>query len=151
MSRSRAAISSNMAGVGKYGLQGMQKSTGPAPSLSRVSAAIDGLCAAVLRNSEVTLPAKGTSVCGGPAGAVRARHAWAARAGERGPPMSTESGARPFSSCEGNVTAAAHEPNEWIVVVRYVSPGRSTVDGNDGWFGESGKCWVSRHSPSPCR
>ncbi|GGR01197.1 hypothetical protein GCM10015536_02230 [Streptomyces griseomycini] len=70
MSRSRAAISSNMAGVGKYGLQGMQKSTGPAPSPSRVSAAIDGLCAAVLRNSEVTLPAKGTSVCGGPAGDV---------------------------------------------------------------------------------
>jgi hypothetical protein len=38
---------------------------------------------------------------------------------------------------------------EWIVVERYVSPGRSTVDGNDGWFGESGKCWVSRHSASP--
>ncbi|GAA1434736.1 hypothetical protein GCM10009601_59790 [Streptomyces thermospinosisporus] len=49
-------------------MQGMQKSTGPAPSLSRVSAAIDGLCAAVVRNSEVTLSAKGTSVCGGPGG-----------------------------------------------------------------------------------
>ncbi|GAA2280456.1 hypothetical protein GCM10010415_56370 [Streptomyces atrovirens] len=70
MSRSRPAMSSNMAGVGKYGLQGMQKSTGPAPSLSRVSAAIDGLCAVVLRNNEVTLSAKGTSVCGGPAGEV---------------------------------------------------------------------------------
>ncbi|GHB88753.1 hypothetical protein GCM10010332_11950 [Streptomyces albogriseolus] len=51
-------------------MQGMQKSTGPAPSLSLVSAAIDGLCAAVLRNNEVTLSAKGTSVCGGPAGDV---------------------------------------------------------------------------------
>ncbi|GAA4292778.1 hypothetical protein GCM10023086_02980 [Streptomyces venetus] len=36
----------------------MQKSTGPAPSPpSRVNAAIEGLCAAVLRNSEVTLSA----------------------------------------------------------------------------------------------
>ena len=39
--------------------------------------------------------------------------------------------------------------NEWIVVVLYVWPGRSTVEGNDGWFGESGKCCVSRHSASP--
>lgn len=63
ISRSLAAISSNMAGVGKYGLHGIQKSTGPVPSLSRANAAIDGLCAAVLRNSEVTLEsANGTSV-----------------------------------------------------------------------------------------
>ncbi|GGW38818.1 hypothetical protein GCM10010503_13800 [Streptomyces lucensis JCM 4490] len=40
----------------------MQKSTGPDPSLSRASAAIEGLCAAVLRNNEVTLSGKGTSV-----------------------------------------------------------------------------------------
>ncbi len=68
MSRSRPAISSNMAGVGKYGLQGMQKSTGPAPSLSRVSAAIDGLCAVVLRNSEVTLSAMEPPCAAGPPG-----------------------------------------------------------------------------------
>lgn len=56
MSRSLLAMSSNMAGVGKYGLHGIQKSTGPTPSPpSRVSAAIEGLCAAVLRNNEVTL------------------------------------------------------------------------------------------------
>jgi len=58
MSRNRAAMSSNMAGVGKYGLQGIQKSTGPVPSPpSRVSAAIDGLWAVALRNNEVTLSA----------------------------------------------------------------------------------------------
>ncbi|GHI08014.1 hypothetical protein Scel_63350 [Streptomyces cellostaticus] len=44
----------------------MQKSTGPDPSLSRASAAIEGLCAAVLRNNEVTLSGKGTSVEGWP-------------------------------------------------------------------------------------
>ncbi|GGV13786.1 hypothetical protein GCM10010293_05570 [Streptomyces griseoflavus] len=68
MSRSRAAMSSNMAGVGKYGLQGMQKSTGPAPSLSRASAAIDGLWAAVLRNNEVTLSAMEPPCTAGPPG-----------------------------------------------------------------------------------
>ncbi|GHB34561.1 hypothetical protein GCM10010377_26910 [Streptomyces viridiviolaceus] len=100
----------------------MQKSTGPAPAsrpLSRVSAAIDGLCAAVLRNSEVTLPVKGTSVAGWP---VR----W-----EHGPPMGTEAGVTPFNSCERNVPPGqphtahmtlydsyAHTPNECTVVVR---------------------------------
>ncbi|CAM5375253.1 hypothetical protein SVIRM249S_02052 [Streptomyces viridochromogenes] len=69
MSRSFPAMSSNISGVGKYGLQGMQKSTGPAPSPpSRVSAAIDGLCAAVLRNSEVTLSAMEPPYGAGPAG-----------------------------------------------------------------------------------
>ncbi|GAA4584711.1 hypothetical protein GCM10023177_07890 [Streptomyces violaceoruber] len=75
MSRSRSASSSNIAGVGKYGLQGMQKSTGPAPAaspLSRASAAIEGLCAAVLRNNEVTFPDKWTSVSGRPAWGTRA-------------------------------------------------------------------------------
>ncbi|GGM95058.1 hypothetical protein GCM10011578_014320 [Streptomyces fuscichromogenes] len=84
MSFSRAAIVSIMAGVGKYGLQGMQKSTGPVPSPpSRVSAAIDGLWAP-LRNNEVTLPAIeppyeagpmgtfGPVVLGGPRGGARA-------------------------------------------------------------------------------
>ncbi len=33
------------------------------------------------------------------------------------------------------------------VIVRYVSPGRRTVDGNSGRLGESGKCWVSRQKP----
>lgn len=34
-----------------------------------------------------------------------------------------------------------------IVVVEYVCPGLSVVDGNLGWLGESGKCWVSRQNP----
>ncbi|GGV85301.1 hypothetical protein GCM10010294_64580 [Streptomyces griseoloalbus] len=69
----------------------MQKSTGPAPSLSRVSAAIDGLCAAVERNNEVTLSAKGGPPCaagppgtcgpsclGGPRGGARATQEYGA-------------------------------------------------------------------------
>jgi hypothetical protein len=32
-----------------------------------------------------------------------------------------------------------------MVVVSYTSPGRKTVDGNWGWLGESGKCWVIEH------
>ncbi|GGW18462.1 hypothetical protein GCM10018980_61960 [Streptomyces capoamus] len=64
----------------------MQKSTGPVPSPpSRVSAAMEGLCAAVPRNNEVTLPAKGTSV-------------QVARAGEHGPPFDTEETAVVFNS-----------------------------------------------------
>ncbi|BDH03969.1 hypothetical protein HEK131_11960 [Streptomyces seoulensis] len=54
----------------------MQKSTGPVPSLSRASAAIEGLCAAVLRNNEVTLSGKGTSEDGWPARGTRAIHAY---------------------------------------------------------------------------
>lgn len=34
----------------------------------------------------------------------------------------------------------------WIVVDWNTSPGRRTVVGNSGLFGESGKCWVSRQS-----
>lgn len=49
------------------------------------------------------------------------------------------------------IRAAQCAENVWTVLVRYVWPGRSTVEGQDGWFGESGKCWVSRHMPSPCR
>ncbi len=37
-----------------------------------------------------------------------------------------------------------------MVVDRYSSPGRSTVLGNCGWFGESGKCCVSRQKPKRC-
>src|SRR5690606_37500120 len=130
-----------------------------------VSAAIDGLCAAVLRNNEVTLSAMEPPCTAGPPGTNRARHAWVARAGEHGPPVHTKGRVTRFNRCEKTVTAGTpgacsasrapaaggHTPNEWTVVVRYVSPGRSTVAGNDGWCGESGKCWVSRHSPSPCR
>src|SRR5690606_28154816 len=105
ISRSLAAISSNMAGVGKYGLQGMQKSTGPAPSLSRVSAAIDGLCAAVLRNNEVTLSAMEPPCTAGPPGTNRARHAWGARAGEHGPPVHTKGRVTQFNRCEKTVAA----------------------------------------------
>ena len=32
-----------------------------------------------------------------------------------------------------------------------LSPGLTTVEGKFGWFGESGKCWVSSASPSPWR
>jgi hypothetical protein len=52
----------------------------------------------------------------------------------------------------GPVAGAGRRPyavNRYIVCVRYVSPGVKTVVGNAGWLGESGKCWVSRHSP-PC-
>src|SRR5690606_6311101 len=70
-----------------------------------VSAAIDGLCAAVVRNSEVTLSAKGTSVCGGPGGEETGPSCRVARAGEHGPPWSTEPAGGPFNACDGNVTA----------------------------------------------
>ncbi|GGP98949.1 hypothetical protein GCM10010279_02120 [Streptomyces mutabilis] len=84
----------------------MQKSTGPAPAsppLSRVSAAIDGLCAAVLRNNEVTLPDKWTSVCGRPA------------RGSAGRPYIRRSGA----GCSTRVKKVCpHASNEWTVVVR---------------------------------
>ena len=35
------------------------------------------------------------------------------------------------------------------VIELNVSPGASSVDGNSGWFGESGKCCVSRQNASP--
>ena len=37
--------------------------------------------------------------------------------------------------------------NLYIVFDKYVSPGSRTTFGNSSWFGESGKCWVSKHSP----
>jgi hypothetical protein len=37
--------------------------------------------------------------------------------------------------------------NRKIVVELKVCPGLSTVEGNAGWFGESGKCCVSRQNP----
>jgi hypothetical protein len=33
-----------------------------------------------------------------------------------------------------------------MVVDWKVSPGFSSVEGKFGWFGESGKCWVSRQN-----
>ena len=33
------------------------------------------------------------------------------------------------------------------VFERYSRPGRRIVEGKSGWFGESGKCWVSRQKP----
>src|SRR5213595_3352272 len=39
--------------------------------------------------------------------------------------------------------------NLYRVVCLYVSPGFKMVLGNDGWFGLSGKCCVSRQS-APC-
>ncbi|BFO21179.1 hypothetical protein SHKM778_75670 [Streptomyces sp. KM77-8] len=64
----------------------MQKSTGPAPSLSRASAAIDGLCAALLRNNEVTLSAMEPPCVTGPLGTDGPVKAWVARAGSTGRP-----------------------------------------------------------------
>ncbi|GAB3167368.1 hypothetical protein GCM10027162_03260 [Streptomyces incanus] len=86
-------------------MHGIQKSTGPAPSLSRASAAMEGLCAAVLRNNEVTLSAMEPPCTAGPSGETcRARHAWVARAGERGPLVHTEGGVALFNRCEKSVT-----------------------------------------------
>ncbi len=34
-----------------------------------------------------------------------------------------------------------------MVVDLYPSPGSSSVEGKLGWLGESGKCWVSKHTP----
>src|SRR5579884_802654 len=45
-------------------------------------------------------------------------------------------------------------PKRKVVRGRSTSPGRSTTEGQSGspmWLGESGKCWVSRANPSPCR
>lgn len=60
-------------------------------------------------------------------------------------------GGGPMSYRAARGGAAQRVENECTVVDRYVCPGRSTVDGNDGWLGESGKCWVSRAKASPCR
>ncbi len=79
---------------------------------------------------------------------------WTARAGSAGRPCIRRSRRRCSTRVKKVCPTGAsgpHAPNEWTVVVRYVCPGRSTVDGKDGWFGESGKCCVSRHSASPCR
>jgi hypothetical protein len=36
------------------------------------------------------------------------------------------------------------QDENWKIVVEVkVCPALSSVDGNSGWFGESGKCWVS--------
>jgi len=39
-------------------------------------------------------------------------------------------------------------PNVNTVTEFSVSPGFNSVEGNFGWFGESGKCWVSRQNPA---
>jgi len=44
----------------------------------------------------------------------------------------------------------APTPNAKIVRDRYSLPGRNMVDGNCGWFGESGKCCVSRQNANRC-
>ena len=38
-------------------------------------------------------------------------------------------------------------PKANTVSERYSCPGRRMVEGNPGWFGESGKCCVSRQKP----
>jgi hypothetical protein len=42
---------------------------------------------------------------------------------------------------------AAAVRNRYTVVLLNCAPGFRTVDGNFGWFGESGKCCVSRQNP----
>jgi hypothetical protein len=37
--------------------------------------------------------------------------------------------------------------NRCTVTAWYSSPGRRTVEGKFGRFGESGKCWVSKQKP----
>ncbi len=84
-------------------------------------------------------------------------HEWAARAGNTGRLFirrgtgRCSTGVKELCPCAAAPAGAAHASKECTVVVRYVWPGRSTVDGKDGWFGESGKCCVSRHRASPWR
>ena len=72
---------------------------------------------------------------------------------------------RPSSySVFGIAVERSHNPSTYfttpkvnVVVECMVSPGRRTVLGKSGWFGESGKCCVSRQKPAcfsylmPCR
>ena len=56
--------------------------------------------------------------------------------------------ARHFPRWDHLPDARYSTPNRWTVSCRYVSPGRSTVEGNSGRLGESGKCCVSRQKPA---
>lgn len=60
-----------------------------------------------------------------------------------GPPAGPPAGPHP-----GRARSAQLTPSRSTVVERNSSPGRSTVLGNAGWFGESGKCWVSSAIPA---
>src|SRR5215471_19479547 len=50
-----------------------------------------------------------------------------------------------------DVTSQEEVEKRYSVRERKASPGRRTVLGNPGSFGEFGKCWVSRQSASLCR
>ncbi|GAA3772100.1 hypothetical protein GCM10022206_08310 [Streptomyces chiangmaiensis] len=109
----------------------MQKSTGPVPSPPcRVSVAIEGLCAPVPQNSEVTLSPMEPPYEAGPVGT-----AGPSSAGPRGGARATRSYGHGRGGvqlvcdrCEfrgGPPPVTGHPPNVWMVVVRYVRPGPS--------------------------
>src|SRR5262249_60928088 len=54
---------------------------------------------------------------------------------------------RPVLAWYGRSAGFYRAPKRKTVEVLYVAPGFSTVEGNLGSFGESGKCWVSRQNP----
>ncbi len=57
----------------------------------------------------------------------------------------------PYKKYRPNRSSAySSTPNLKMVWETNCSPGRSTVDGKSAWFGESGKCWVSRQNPECC-
>ncbi len=77
---------------------------------------------------------------------------------QRGPPRQrprARGGDRPGRGKPGGAARAGRRvggalhavPKRWVARERSTSPGRRIVEGNDGWFGESGKCWISRQSP----
>ena len=50
--------------------------------------------------------------------------------------------------CErGTQEGVRYVENRKMVVLWNVAPGFRTTEGNFGWFGESGKCCVSRQNP----
>lgn len=73
--------------------------------------------------------------------------------GKDGRRQSEDDGDRDAGDHVSNDSLAARyfaTPKVKAVLVSYFSPGRSIVDGNFGWFGESGKCCVSRQKPVRC-
>ncbi len=52
----------------------------------------------------------------------------------------------------GQPGRSAQEVENWKMVLELNTwPAFSSVVGKLGWFGESGKCWVSKVYPSDCR
>ncbi len=91
---------------------------------------------------------------GGPA-APRPPRAWLRPGGRRAGLATGPQGCRPVAGFRLRGSRQARtgyqELNAKIVVDVNVFPGPSVVDGKDGSLGESGKCWVSKVYPAPCR